>query len=96
MMGLIFASLACEVELDDAVQGAVVGDGQAVHPQLLGAGQQLGYTAHAVKQAVLGVDVQVCEHGNAYQKAGKPETIIPSWAGLPGRGPRLPGRAVRR
>ncbi len=70
------------VELDDAVQGAVVGDGQAVHAQFLGAGDQLRDTAHAVEQAVLGVDVEMGEHDYGYSKVGKPKTIISSGRGL--------------
>jgi hypothetical protein len=36
----------------------------------------LRYAAHAVEEAVLCVDVQVCEHNQL--KVGKPKTIITS------------------
>jgi hypothetical protein len=56
------------------VESTVVSNGQAIHAQFPSAGDQLRYTAHAIEEAVLGVDVQVCEHDQL--KVGKPKTII--------------------
>ena len=53
---------ARRVEVDHPVEGAVVSDGQGVHPQLFRAGHQVGNTADAVQHAVLGVNVKVREH----------------------------------
>ena len=60
--GLDAGLSGCLVELDDAVHHAVVGDGQAVHAQLFGPCHQLRDAAHAVEQAVFGVDMEVGEH----------------------------------
>ena len=49
------------VEIDDAIHGAVVGDGQAVHAQLLRSGDKLGNAAHAIEEAVFSVDVKMGE-----------------------------------
>ena len=61
--------LALAVELDGAVEVAVVGQGQGVHAQRLGVGDQLGDAAGAVEQAVVAVAVQVNEgtvrHGSS-------------------------------
>ena len=40
----------------------MIGDGQGIHPQLLGAGHQAGNAADAVQHAVLSVNVKVREH----------------------------------
>jgi hypothetical protein len=53
--------LALAVELDGAVQVAVVGQGQGVHAQLPGPRHQLGHAAGPVEQAVVAVTVQVDE-----------------------------------
>ena len=48
-------------ELDHAEHAPVVGDGQAVHPQLFRLLDQVGNLVGPVQQAVMGVDVQVRE-----------------------------------
>jgi hypothetical protein len=40
----------------------VVGYSQAVHPQLSGSFNQLGDTAHAIKQAIFGMDMEMGKH----------------------------------
>src|SRR6516164_3156985 len=52
---------ALAVELDGAVEVAVIGDGQRVHAQRLDARNQLGDAAGAVEEAVVRVTVQVDE-----------------------------------
>ena len=52
----------CLVELDSAIHDTMVGYRQAVHPQLFGPCHQLGDTAHAIQQTILGVDVKMSEH----------------------------------
>ena len=52
---------AFAVELDGAVQVAVIGQGQGVHAQFLGVRDQLGDAAGAVEQAVMAVAVQMNE-----------------------------------
>ena len=51
--------LSCYIEIDDAVHVAVVSDSKAIHAQFLGPGDKLGDAAHAVEQAILGVNVKV-------------------------------------
>lgn len=51
----------CHVEVDDAVHCAVVSNGKAVHAQFFGSGNKLRNTAHAIKQAILGMDMEVGE-----------------------------------
>ena len=52
---------AGRVEVDHAVEGAVVGDGRGVHAQFAGPGHQLGDPADPVQHGVFGVGVQVGE-----------------------------------
>jgi hypothetical protein len=47
------------IKINDAIHGTVISDSQAVHAQFLGSGNKLRYAAHAIEQAVLGVDVKV-------------------------------------
>jgi hypothetical protein len=47
------------IKINDAIHGTVVSDSQAVHAQFLGSGNKLRYAAHAIEQAVFGVDVQM-------------------------------------
>jgi hypothetical protein len=47
------------IEVNDAIHGTVVSDSQAVHARFLGAGDELRYAAHAIEQAVFGMDVKV-------------------------------------
>ncbi len=54
-----------QVELDGAIHHSVVGDSQAVHPQFFGPRHKVGNTTHAIKQAVLGVDMEVSKHGTS-------------------------------
>ncbi|MBA7675796.1 hypothetical protein ES703_84034 [subsurface metagenome] len=53
-----------EVELDGAVHNPVVGYGQAFHAHFLGSLHELGDATHAVEQAVLGMNMEVAEHGS--------------------------------
>ena len=53
---------ARRVEINHAVEGAVVGDGKGVHPKLFGAGHQVRDTADAIQHAVLSVNMKVREH----------------------------------
>jgi hypothetical protein len=43
----------------------MVGYRQAIHSQLFGSFNQLSYTAHAIKEAILSMDMKVSEHGFA-------------------------------
>ena len=52
------------IEVDCAVQVAVVGDGQAGHPQFGGPGHELLKSAEAVEQAVLGMNMKVREQAS--------------------------------
>ena len=49
------------VEVDRAVQGAVVGEGEGRHLERLRARDEVAQARHAVEQAVLTVSVQVDE-----------------------------------
>ena len=53
----------CQVELDGTIHNPVVGYCQTVHTQLLGSVNQLRNAAHAIKQAILGMDMEMSEHG---------------------------------
>ncbi|MBA7654041.1 hypothetical protein ES703_61915 [subsurface metagenome] len=50
------------VKLNHAIHRAVVGNGQAVHTQFPGSRYQLWNAAHAVKQAIFGMDMEVSKH----------------------------------
>jgi hypothetical protein len=41
----------------------VVSYRQAIHTQLFGSLNQLGDTAHAIKQTILGVNMEMSKHG---------------------------------
>ena len=69
--------LALGVKVHHAVEGAVVGDRQGVHAQLDGPVDQVWDPADPVQHAVLGVVVQVGEHG----------FVFPMWF-VTFRGPR--------
>ena len=60
--GLDAPVLALGVEIDGAIEGAVVGDRQGVHAQFNGLVDQVRDSADPVQHAVLGVVVQVGEH----------------------------------
>ncbi len=49
------------IELDNAVHRAVIGDSQRIHAQLFGAWHEFLDLAHAVKERILRMDVQVRE-----------------------------------
>ena len=49
-------------KLDSTIHNAMVGYRQAIHTQLSGPLHQLRNTAHAVKQAILGMDMEMSEH----------------------------------
>ncbi|MBA7656031.1 hypothetical protein ES703_63944 [subsurface metagenome] len=53
----------CQVELDGTIHNPVVGYRQAVHSQLFGSVNQLRNAAHAIKQAILSMDMDMSEHG---------------------------------
>ena len=55
--GLDAAGARLSIEIDDAVEGAVVGDGAGLLAQLLYAIEQLGYPREAVEEAVFGMKV---------------------------------------
>ena len=57
--GLDAGVAAGGVEVHHAVEGAVVGDGQRIHAQLAGAGDQLRDAADAVEHTVFGVNVEM-------------------------------------
>ena len=51
--------LSRHIKINNAIHGAMVGDSQAVHAQFFGAGNKMGDAAHAIEQAIVGVDVQM-------------------------------------
>ena len=53
---------SCAVKFDNSIENAVVRNSQAIHAQLFCPGNQSGYIAHAVQQAVLGMDVEMAKH----------------------------------
>jgi hypothetical protein len=57
--GFYTCFLSRQVEINDAIHGAVVSDSQAIHTQLFGTLYKLGYAAHTIEQAIFGVDVKV-------------------------------------
>ena len=61
MIGLMPCFFAFFIEIDHAEHGAVVGDGQAFHAQLLGAGNQVADAGGSVQQAVFRMNVQMCK-----------------------------------
>ena len=61
--GLDAGLAALLVELDDAGQHPVVGDGQSRHAQLHGPLDQVVHLAGAIERRVVGVDVQMTEAG---------------------------------
>ena len=69
-MGLTPALAALLVELDDAREHPVVGDGQRGHAHLGRPGHQVVHLAGAVQRRVVGVDVQVAEAGRRSRRLG--------------------------
>jgi 2,4-dienoyl-CoA reductase-like NADH-dependent reductase (Old Yellow Enzyme family)/thioredoxin reductase len=66
--------LSSYIEIDDAIHGAVISDSEAVHAQFFGSGNKLRNAAHAIEQAVFGVDVKVGKlpwHWLDYSTCGK-------------------------
>ena len=61
------------VEVDGAVEAAVVGDGEGLHPQLAGALHHATDAAEAIEHAELGVVVEVSEQ---YYLGRKTSVII--------------------
>ena len=59
--GLDTGLAAGGVEIDHAVESAVVGNGQRVHSQIGGMRHQFGNTADAVEHGVFGVGMQMGE-----------------------------------
>jgi hypothetical protein len=87
--GLEAGLLAGVVELDDAVEVAVVGDGAGAHAQVFRPRHQGGNTAHAVEQAEFGMNVEMGEHAALFYPRFGPS---PGWT--PGRIPDV-GKVVR-
>jgi hypothetical protein len=61
--GLYSRFYGFQIKLDGAVHYSVVGYRQAGHTKLFGALHKVGDAAHAVKEAVLGMDMEMAEHG---------------------------------
>ena len=59
--GLDAGVAAGGVEVHNTIEGAVVGDGQRIHAQLAGAGDQFRDAADAVEHTVFGVNVEMGE-----------------------------------
>ena len=57
--GLDAGVAAGGIEIHNAVEGAVVGDGQRIHAQLASAGDQLRDAADAVEHTVFSVNVEM-------------------------------------
>ena len=57
------------IEVEGAVEGAVVGDGAGLLPQLLCAVEELGDAGEAIEEAVLGMKVKVRKHLNAFAES---------------------------
>ncbi|MBA7714938.1 hypothetical protein ES703_123971 [subsurface metagenome] len=55
-----------QVELNSAIHNPMVGYRQAVHPQLPRLRYQLGNSAHAIKQTILGMNMEMSEHSTFY------------------------------
>jgi len=53
--------LSCSIKIKDAIHGAVVGNGEAIHAQFLSLTYKLGNAAHAIKQAVFSVNMKMSE-----------------------------------
>ncbi len=60
--GFYSSLFGCPVKLDNPIKDAVVGNGQAIHAEFFSPGNQSGYIAHTVQQAVLGMDVEMAKH----------------------------------
>ena len=63
MIGLTPRGARLLVEIDRAVEVAVVGEGDGLLAELAGALHEVGHAGEAVEEAELGVYVQVGEHG---------------------------------
>lgn len=50
---------SCQVEIDDTIHYTVVSNCKAIHAQFLGFGNKLWNTAHAIKQTVLCMDMEM-------------------------------------
>ncbi len=53
--------LSRQIEINDPVHCTMVGDSEAIHAQFLCPGNKLGNATHAVKEAILCMDVEVGE-----------------------------------
>jgi len=52
---------SCDIKVDNAVHSTMVSDGEAMHAQFFGPGNKPRNAAHAIKQAVLGMNVEMSE-----------------------------------
>ena len=60
-----YASLpGLQVQLDGAVENAVVGNGHGLHAHLFSPGDQLRNARHAIEQTVLRMDMKMSKHGS--------------------------------
>jgi len=62
------------------MHSTVVGDSEAVHAQFFGPGKKLGNAAHAIKQAVLGMNVEMSEFLWHFQNYTTGFPALPSMA----------------
>jgi len=51
-----------EIEFDHPIHSAVVGDRQAIHPQLFCPGDELWDAAQAIEKAIFGMNMKMSEH----------------------------------
>ena len=51
--------LSCHIKIDTTVHRTMVGDSKAVHAQFFSPGEELRNAAHAIKQAILGMNMEV-------------------------------------
>jgi hypothetical protein len=51
-----------EIEIDYPIHCAVIGDGQAIHSQFLGPGDELRDGAHAIEEAIFGMNMKMSKH----------------------------------
>jgi hypothetical protein len=60
--GLYVGLFGCAIEIDYAVHCAVVGDSKTIHSQLFCPAHQMLDSAHAIEQAIFGMNVEVSKH----------------------------------
>ena len=81
--GLDSRILRRTVKINDAVHGTVVGDGQAVHPQLFCPRNHLRDLSRSIQQTVFGMYMKMCEcHPDFFLQIRKAAALNPC-SGLP-------------